>query len=97
MAFSSNIPTHLRRQVTVLLSLDQSMNELVTEALKEKPWRSRSPFLEVFPLCDTAVRSCSELTVDWGGKEIKKKEMNYKFKMSFPWQIMGKITRQEKV
>lgn len=96
MAFSSNIPIHLRRQVTVLLSLDQSMNELVTEALKEKPWRSRSPFLEVFPLCDTAVHSCSELTVDWGGKRFKKKEMNYKFKMSFPWQIMGKITRQEK-
>lgn len=76
MAFSSNIPIHLRRQVTVLLSLDQSMNELVTEALKEKPWRSRSPFLEVFPLCDTAVHSCSELTVDWGGKKDLKKKGN---------------------
>ena len=63
MGLSSNIPTHLRRQVALLLSLDQSMNELVTEALKPKPWRSSSPYLEAFPQCDTAIHSCSELPV----------------------------------
>lgn len=58
MAFSSNIPTHLCRQVAMFSSRDQSMSESVTEALEATPQRSSSPFLETFLLCDTAVRSC---------------------------------------
>lgn len=60
MDFSSNIPTHLCRQVAMFSSLDQSMSESVTEAFEATPQRSTgsSPFLETFLLCDTAVRSC---------------------------------------
>lgn len=63
MGSSSNIRTHLRRQAAMLLSLDQSMNELVSEALKPKPWRSSCPYLETFPLCDTAICSCSKVSI----------------------------------
>ncbi len=61
--FSSNIPTPPPASRHSLKSRPINEWTCYSGIKKAKPWRSSSLYLETFPLCDTAIRSCSELSV----------------------------------